>query len=346
MNMNRVNELMANIHAYGKEEYLKSEQLNEMLTLQSEIVKLTFNDEHASNADLKIYDVERHLEQLNEEAGHVADEELRRFMDGSKNLCNLIRAEISGAKGEYKAFRTLEFVKSPKRILKNTELEDDQFRTELDATVITSKCITIVEVKNTSKNIFIDEDGSYYRTGEFLKWDCNIKEKMLFREKLLKELVEKAGFGNVKIQSVVVFTDSRVEVQNKCADIKTCFPNQLSYIIDGFKGEQIYSEEDMELIKNAIESAECKRRYPADFDAEQYKRDFAMVMTAIEEAASKAREEEIVSGSSTQESEKSSMLDTIKTIFTSRYVRYAGSAAAGFALAIIAKAVTSNTIKR
>ena len=182
MEMNRVNELMASMKSVGKEAYHKSELLDEMFTLQRELVALTFNEDHAATADLKIWDVERHLEQLNQDCGNVADEELSRFEEGCKTLCNLIKAEISGNRGEYKAFRTLEYVKSNHITLKNVELRDGDLRTELDAVVITPYGITIVEVKNTAKNIFIDEEGSYYRTGEFLKWDCNIAQKMDLKE--------------------------------------------------------------------------------------------------------------------------------------------------------------------
>ena len=211
----RVQELMTAMNSVSKEAYHKSEILDEMLALQSEIVNLTFNGEHAAIAELKIYDVERHLEQLNEECGHVADEALQRFIEGSKKLCNLIKAEISGNKGEFKAFRTLEYLKTQNVVLKNVELEDGDLRTELDAVVITPKCITIVEVKNTSKNIFIDEAGNYYRTGEFLKWDCDIAGKMSIKEDLLRKALATAGITDVKIQGIVVFTNNRIEVQNK-----------------------------------------------------------------------------------------------------------------------------------
>ena len=154
MNTNRVNELVASMKSFGKEKYQKSELLTEMFALQQEIVGLTFNGDHASTADLKIWDVERHLEQLNRDCGNAADEELQKFKDGSKVLCNLIKAEISGNRGETKAFRTLQFIRSKNTILKNVELSDGDIRTELDAVVITPGTITIIEVKNTAKNIF------------------------------------------------------------------------------------------------------------------------------------------------------------------------------------------------
>lgn len=345
MNNTRVQELMTAMNSFRKEAYHKSEILNEMLTLQSEIVNLTFNGDHAATAELKIYDVERHLEQLNEECGHVADEALQRFIDGSKKLCNLIKAEISGNKGEFKAFRTLEYLKSQNVVLKNVELEDGDLRTELDAVVITPKCITIVEVKNTGKNIFIDESGNYYRTGEFLKWDCDIAGKMSVKEELLRKALANAGITDVKIQGIVVFTNNRIEVQNKYSALRTCFVSQLAYIIDGFKGEQIFNSEDMERIQEAVEAAECKEYYPAEFDAEQYKLDFATVMATLE-SVSAAKEEVAEEEIKVAEPKKSSFKDVMRAIFSSKYTRYAGSAAAGFALAVISGVATFNTINR
>ena len=82
MRADRVEELMRAMKSFGKEKYEKSELLTEMFALQQEIVELTFNDEHASTADLKIWDVERHLEQMNRDCGNVADEELKQFKNG------------------------------------------------------------------------------------------------------------------------------------------------------------------------------------------------------------------------------------------------------------------------
>lgn len=320
----RINEMMETMKSFGKEKYQKSELLTEMLALQREIVGLTFNGDHASTADLKIWDVERHLDQLNQECGNVAEVELQRFKDGSKKLCNLIKAEISGSRGEAKAFRTLQYIRSKNIVLKNVELGDENLRTELDAVVITPETVTIIEVKNTAKNIFIDENGDYFRTGEFLKWDCNIAEKMTLKEELLRKVLASDGMEDVQIRSIVVFTDNRIEVQNKYSRIRTCFVSQLAYIIDGFKNDRHFTDEEMEQIEGLIRTAESKESYPFDFDVAQYKFDFATVMAIIEEASAKEEEsgyEEVVV------EPKTGTWDGLKKFFTSKYVGYAGSAA-------------------
>ena len=85
MKTQRIEELMTAMKSFGKESYHKSELLNEMFALQQEIVELTFSGEHAATAELKIWDVERHLEQLNADCGNIADEELAEFLVNFKN---------------------------------------------------------------------------------------------------------------------------------------------------------------------------------------------------------------------------------------------------------------------
>lgn len=355
MKEKRIEELMTAMKSFGKESYHKSELLNEMFALQQEIVDLTFSEEHAATAELKIWDVERHLEQLNEDCGNVADEELARFKEGSKVLCNLIKAEISGNRGEYKAFKTLEYLKSQNRVLKNVELTDGEVRTELDAVVITPKCVTIVEVKNTSKNIFIDEEGNYYRTGEFLKWDSNIAEKMSVKEGLLRKSLEAAGYGRIQIRSIVVFTNNRIEVQNKYRQIRTSFVSQLAYIIDGYRLDDSISTEEMDNLQQIIRGAECKEAYPFEFDVNQYKTDFVNLMAALEFANAQETEEEIdaepiveiVKTSKKRASHTSKKLtftSVMRAVFASKQFKYAGSTAAAVVVSVASGIIAANTI--
>lgn len=352
MKTKRIEELVAGMTSFGKDHYHKSELLNEMFALQTDIVEATFNGEHAATAELKIWDVERHLEQLNADCGNVADEELARFIEESKVFCNLIKAEISGNRGEYKAFKTLEYLKSQNRIIRNVELSDGDTRTELDAVVITPKCVTIVEVKNTSKNIFIDEEGNYYRTGEFLKWDNNIAEKMAVKEGLLRKALETAGYGHIQIRSIVVFTNNRIEVQNKYHQIRTCFVSQLAYIIDGYRLDDIISVDEMDNLQTIIQEAECKEAYPFEFDVHQYKEDFANLMVTLEFAKNQEAEAEkavaetvkTVESKSVKVDEKATFASVMRAVFSSKQFKYAGSTAAAVVISVVSGVVAANII--
>ncbi len=284
MNEKRVQELMAGMKACSKEAYYKSEVLDELLALQREMVSLTFNGDHAATADLKIYDVERHLKRLNRETGQRAGELLTQFMAESADFCNLIKSEISGRAGEARAFKALEEVQTRTVVLKNIELNDGGERTELDAAVITPFGIIITEVKNFARDMFIDANGDMYRTGEYLRMDCDLAAKTEQKEKLLGAVVKKAGYDPRAIHRVVVFTNNKIEVRNKCESLRTCFISQLPDIIDSYsRGDYLYGPEDMERLKNAIEAADSKERYPLGFDADAYKRDFAELMATLEE---------------------------------------------------------------
>lgn len=339
MRADRVEELMRAMKSFGKEKYEKSELLTEMFALQQEIVELTFNDEHASTADLKIWDVERHLEQMNRDCGNVADEELKQFKNGSKTLCNLIKAEISGARGEAKAFRTLQNIRSKNIVLKNVELSDGDNRTELDAIVITGGAVTIIEVKNTAKDVFIDENGNYFRTGEFLRWDCNIAEKMSIKEALLRKALENSGVQDIQIKNIVVFTDTRIEIQNKYSGIRICFVSQLPYIIGGFKGIRQMTDEEMKAAEAAIRNAESKEAYPFEFDVPQYKRDFATLMAILEEASA---QKEVVKQNDEADNHKIHTWFLLRSLLKTKF----GGNAVAAATVTVVSTVAMNAIRK
>ena len=321
----RFDEMMSAMTAFSKDRYQKSELLNEMFALQQEIVDLTFADEETHKTSLRIWDVEKYLSSLNQECGNVADKELQKFEEESKAFCNLIKAEISGNRGEARAFRKLEYIRSKNILLKNVELSDGERRTELDVIVITPSAITIVEIKNTSKNIFIDENGDYYRTGEYLKWDCNIADKMDLKKELLRKVLGDSG-KNIQIRSIVVFTDNRIEIQNKYTDIRTCFVSQLSYIIDGIRSCHNLTEEEMGRLEEQIRHAECRESYPFEFDVAQYKRDFATLLITLEYASAKATEtdhkKEVV------KEKRSNTWEPLARMLASQFAGHAGRVAA------------------
>lgn len=335
MNKNRVNELMASMKSFSKDKYQKSELLPEMFNLQCEIVGLTFNDDHAATAELKIWDVERHLEQLNKDCGGVAEKELRKFRDQSREFSNLIRAEVSGNRGETKTLRALEGIQSQNVILRNVELSEGGRRTELDFVVITPAAITIVEVKNTAKNIFIDENGDYYRNSEYQRLDCNIAEKMRTKEELLDSALTKGGIKDYVIKSVVVFTDNRIEVHNKYQHIQTCFVSQLASIIDGFGMASISAPVDMRSAETAIQSVAFKESYPFEFDVAQYKENFATLMAVLEDASSvedETLEEKFVKLDTTEQKTRKEVQE--KKSFWNRYGTYLGGVAAAALFAV------------
>lgn len=294
MNEKRVNEIISQITAFYKDTYTRSEYLPELLKLQKELIDLTFNAEHAENGDLRLWDVERHLRKMNDERGHVADDELARFVKGSKAVCNNISAEFSGNVGEQKVFRALDNLGCQNSVLHNVELEFDGRRTEIDAIVFTNHAIFIIEIKNSKKNIFIDENGEFYRIGNSMHHDCNIADKMDEREALLRKALERAGMDYLKIFKIVTFTNPRLDVENKYHYIKVCPSNYLTSFIEKFTSNQWYSYEDICTMAEAVTEVKCPEEYKMSIDMTEFKRDFAILMAKLESAEEAEKEPEIV----------------------------------------------------
>ena len=281
----RIDEILNSMNSFTKELYNKQEVLPELLALQDELVNLTFNGNHAENGNLRIWDVESHLDELNSNCGSIADELLIKFKAKCKVICNTIKAEKSGQSGEYKAFRSLDTLRCKNSILKNIEFVKGEHRTELDAIVITEKAIFIVEVKNTSKDICIDERGNYCRVSDSLIFDKNIGEKMNEKDFLLRKSLKDCGIENINIRNIVVFTNSAIHVKNQFPYINTCYLSDMPHIISGYDGDRIYNDDDINAIVNAINSNKCQEAYPMPIDMQEFKSDFATLMATLEKAS-------------------------------------------------------------
>lgn len=288
---NRVKEIITAIQPFSKEAYMKKELLPEYFELEKKLVNLTFNDIHAEKGNLRIWDVENHLEKLNDECGHPADTELEEFKEGCKFISNAIKSECSGQAGENKAFRSLETMRCKNKIIKNVELSRGNHRTEIDALVFTEKAIFIIEVKNPHRDIYIDERGNYCRVGNTIHLESNIGEKMNEKTFLLKEALKSEGIEDNNIVSLVVFTNSIISVDNRYEFIKISFLSTLPHIIENYCSNNQFTDYDIDRMIVCVKKAECKEAYPPKFDFTQFKLNFATLMSKLEEASEKRSED-------------------------------------------------------
>ncbi len=275
----RKNEIINAFKSCGRTAYYRDEVLPELLALQRETVEMTFNKSHSELVGLRVIDVLKHLEILNEQHDNIATNELEIFRRDCKELNNLIKANISGSKGESYVERQLAVGCSNSLILKNVELTDNDEHTEVDFVVINPSGVIIVEVKNTSKNVFIDSIGDFYRVGEYNRLDSHLGYKMNLRKKILNKLLEEHNCFDVPIESVVVFTNNSIEVRNKCDHLVTCFLTQISSYVSNFNEKGII---DSKKVYNIINEGADRKTYPLQFDSNGFKTHFAEVMVSIE----------------------------------------------------------------
>lgn len=306
------------IKALAKESYHKSEILPELLSYQQEVAVIAMGEEHK---DARFFELIKYFEGENDQLGGVLTASLEKFRKDSLMIDNLIKAEISGYNGETKAFQSLEKLKCNNRIISNIELCNDTFRTEIDATVITEKGIFIIEVKNTQKDVFIDENGDFYRVSKYQKFDSNIVNKMQIKETLLREKLDALGYSGIKIFPVVVFTNKYIEVQNKRRGLKTCFSSQLPYIIDDWKSFEYLTNNDLEIIEKELTDIVVSATFPMQFDTNSVKSNFIELMNNFECAKNQAQ--------------KIKPLKNKAEFLNSKIYKYAGVAAAAIVITSI-----------
>ena len=228
--------------------------LKEYFNLQKELVTSTFGEGVGKK---RIMDVADYLTQENIKRGGVASSQLERFVSECAFVSNTIAATLSGCKGDRKAFNSLETINAKYRILKNVELEFDGHKTELDAVLLTKRGAIIIEVKNTSRNVSITQSGNLNRQGAngTYKTDCHLGLKMNDKEYVLRQALDRSDYKNVPIRSVVVFTNSDIEIDNQNHYIKTCSLSELPHVVKNiinYEKGNYYIEElkNMELAIN------------------------------------------------------------------------------------------------
>lgn len=278
----RVENILKTFKSFQEEEYSKDDLISEYLQLEKEIVNLTFNKEHAENADLQLYDVQKHLINLNEQCEGIISNELNQFIPLNTNIRNNIKKYKSGYKGERKVFNVLETLKSYNITLKNIELKIGNHHTEYDSIVITKKAIFIIEVKNSKRDILIDEKGDLYRNQRIVNFDSNLGVKMNDKEYIIRNLLQFTNNDDIKIEKLVVFTNSPIKVENNCKYIKHCYLSDLPHIIDEYEGEKIFTKNNIFEINKIIKEMEIFEKFKVKEDIEKYKLSFANTLAKLE----------------------------------------------------------------
>jgi hypothetical protein len=294
----RVKEIVNGFKSFNKETYPRAEQLDELLALQNEVVEIALGEDAVAEK-LRIYDVLAKVKKRCNEHGGISKELVEAFEKDCKSFNNAIRGTIGGNIGEEKTFEVLANMSVNHVTLENVELCDENNRSELDAVVITRGGAFIVEIKNSRKNIFIDRNGKYFRKGEYNSLDCNIVDKMEVRKKLLRPILDKNGFEHLPIFSIVVFTNDRIEIQNKHDSLNVGFLSQLESFICEDR-EAIIFDSDLKRVKEAIEIARMPSQFAfKDFDVPAFKERFATLMVELNDEF--APEIEIISAASAKD---------------------------------------------
>lgn len=317
----RINQIVKSMDAFSNEEYLKKDLLNEYYKLERQVVETTFNKEHVEEGKLTLKNVYQHFQSVCNEHGNQLIEEFRKFSDLNYAVVNGIRKITSGDLGESKAYKSLETLKCKNKVVRNLELSKDDHKAEIDLIVITQKAVFVIEVKNTKRDIRIDENGNYVKVGKSEFIDCVIGEKMNEREFLVRNYLEENGIKNPNIVSLLVFTNSSVKVENNYPYITHCFLGSMPHIIQNYEGQTIYNLKEVEKMYDSLNKKEAVATFKPDCDIKAYKRAFANLLVSVE----MLNNEQLI----LEEKKKNSLFNKIKSLFKNEKV------AQGFAIGSI-----------
>lgn len=268
--------LLSSLKGLSKDVYSREELLPEMNQLEKEMAQIVFEDGLDIPAEyVHMSYIMKHLHEMNNVAGNVADQELKRLSRLASIFSNHVRAQQSGITGEDRVEQYLDYMKSNHVVLRNLQLSDGVHNTEIDFLVLKQGVATIVEVKNSKRDIYIDEVGDMYKIGRYENFDSHLGAKMDFRAEVIKQLLKDAGFENMKIEKVVVFTNNRIQVQKDYRGFRVCFLSRLPHLIDDFYGTGVIQfTKHLQQIADFIQSKDLNEYYPFDMDVQEFKEAF------------------------------------------------------------------------
>lgn len=268
--------LLSSLKGLSGDVYSREELLPEMDQLEKEMAQIVFEDGLDIPAEyVHMSYIMKHLHEMNNVAGNVADQELKRLSRLASIFSNHVRAQQSGITGEDRVEQYLDYMKSNHVVLRNLQLSDGVHNTEIDFLVLKQGVATIVEVKNSKRDIYIDEVGDMYKIGRYENFDSHLGAKMDFRAEVIKQLLKDAGFENMKIEKVVVFTNNRIQVQKDYRGFRVCFLSRLPHLIDDFYGTGVIQfTKHLQQIADFIQSKDLNEYYPFDMDVQEFKEAF------------------------------------------------------------------------
>ena len=268
--------LLSSLKGLSKDVYSREELLPEMDLLEEEMAQIVFEDVLDIPSEyVHMSYIMKHLHIMNNAAGNVADDELKKLSRLSNVFSNHVRAQQSGITGENKVEQYLGYMKSNHMVLRNLQLSDGMHNTEIDFLVLKQGVATIVEVKNSKRDVYIDENGDMYKTGRYENFDSHLGAKMDFRAEIIQQLLKDAGFENMRIEKVVVFTNNRIQIKKDYRGFRVCFLSRLPHLVDDYYGTGVIQfTKHLQQMADYIQSKDLNEYYPFEMDVQEFKEAF------------------------------------------------------------------------
>ena len=318
MNNERIDQTKANLSGLGTkaDEMYTNQQLVDVLKeFQSALAKGVFEKTHAEN--LRERDLVLHFEALAKEYGLDQTSTFLRLKSNLNELGYTIGSYIKGLNGERVARKALKLLSLDKsvKILYNVQLEDEDAEAEYDAIAITPYGLFVIEVKNWGPSVVITQDGIMKKDDD-REITYDLAGRMSIKQALLKEYI---GDSFPKhYQSILMFPDDRVKVENHYNGVLVCCGGGISYKIQEFTaGEDSLTAEQIMNIEQTIRAHHVVKKAPSPVNCDEIIEDYATLMVCIEDASAAEQEKEeadICTSAQETSTEKTSITKWVKRL--------------------------------
>ncbi len=269
-----------NKHKFTNDEYLEM-----LLRFQGEVTS-AFNHITGSNTD-RLNDLADELSHLAEDKGCSDNTWITRAIKSMNFVQRQLSIMMSGKNAEDAVARAVGYADRPEMVsVRNVYLTDGREQTELDNIILTSNGIIILEVKGTKGDVTINPNGSLSRGPCLHNTKHSIKERMITKNRLLKEALEAKGVDfPIHIDGYIVFSYPKscdIRIFDEYRQQKWYRQGKIKYIISEYSSNVSYTEEQLATLSTALHDLTVIQKefhQPVNFD--EVRDDFAKAMEVL-----------------------------------------------------------------
>lgn len=217
-----------------------------------------------------------------EERGVDGTPEFKRFRRDMGKLCHNISANIGGIVGERQGFRSLRPLEYDRDtiVLHNVYLKAGEDATEVDALVVASYGIFVIEIKNCKSPMVITRQGLFQRKTN-PSYRYALGERMGCKELLVRQCV--ANDVEVPIHTMLLYVNDASNLTDEFGKVQVSYRNTIAYDVRAYRRDGRYlTSEQVKQIGQSIEANRIDAAFPSQIDLDALVDNFATLMELMD----------------------------------------------------------------
>ena len=208
-----------------------------------------------------------------------------------------IATTVAGARGEEQVSGTLESLQRPNvKVFHNVYITDGEEETEVDDIVLTDDGIIILEVKETSSDVTLTEDGRMVYENGKCYGRIPLADSMELKRRLLRTCMEKALAEKdldipVFVDSFIVFTTNTnqyIQINDNYEREKWCYRTGcykgINVKIEKYRGSADYTADQLTQLGEICSEMEHNvKRFGTSLNYDKIRRSIAEALTVLQD---------------------------------------------------------------